>query len=307
MRISGKIRLYQIVFFAILTVIPFLTQSQELEGRVQVNYSQIQGSNKEIFEEMQKALFEFVSNRNWTNNVFKAEERIECNFLLTISKQLAVDEFQGTLQVISNRSVYNSGYDSPMLNILDKNIQFRYAEGQTLEFNESTHEELTALFAYYVYIILGFDYDSFGSMGGTPFFEKAQKIVNNAQSSKYGGWKAFESRKNRYWLAENLMNSVYNPIREFSYTYHRMGLDNMSQKPAEGRSNIADGLKELLKVHQQKPNSYLMNIFFETKSDEIVSILSESDQGEIMRAYNVLKEIDKGNLTKYDKLTKKGG
>jgi hypothetical protein len=293
------------ILLSVCILLPSFAQGQELDGRVQVNYSQIQGSDKTVFEEMQKALFEYVSNRNWTNNVFKVEERIECNFLLTISKQIAMDEFQGTLQIISSRPAYNSGYDIPMLNILDKNVQFRYTQGQTLEFNESTHDELTSLFAYYIYIIIGFDYDSFSNLGGTPYFEKAQKIVTNAQSSKYTGWKGFENRKNRYWLVENLMNSVYNPIREFSYIYHRTGIDNLSQKPSEGRANIVEGLRKLQTVHQQKPNSYLMNIFFETKSDEIVNVLSESDQAEIMRAYSILKDIDKGNLAKYDKLNKK--
>ena len=159
--------------------------AQELEIRIQVSHSQLQGVDNTKYENMQKALNEFVTNQIWTNNVFKTEERIKCNMLLNITKEVYSDEFQATLQVVSSRPVYGTGYDSPMLNILDKNIQFKYADGETLIFNENSHDELTSLIAYYVYIIIGFDYDSFGKMGGTPYFEKAQKIVNNAQGSFY--------------------------------------------------------------------------------------------------------------------------
>ena len=281
--------------------------AQELEIRIQVSHSQLQGVDNSKYENMQKALNEFVTNQIWTNNVFKTEERIKCNMLLTITKEVYSDEFQATLQVVSSRPVYGTGYDSPMLNILDKNIQFKYADGETLIFNENSHDELTSLIAYYVYIIIGFDYDSFGKMGGTPYFEKAQKIVNNAQGSNYAGWKSFETNKrNRYWLAENLMNSIYAPIREYIYKYHRLGLDLMGTRLADGCASIAEGMNDLLKVHRQKSDSYLMSIFFDAKADEIVNIFSNSsDQAQQNKVYNFLKEIDASNLSKYDKIKKK--
>ena len=281
--------------------------AQELDIRIQVNHSQLQGVDNTKYENMQKALNEFVTNQIWTNNVFKTEERIKCNILINITKEVYSDEFQGTMQVVSSRPVYGTGYDSPMLNILDKNIQFKYADGETLTFNENSHYELTSLVAYYVYIIIGFDYDSFGKMGGTPYFEKAQKIVNNAQGSNYAGWKSFETNKrNRYWLAENLMNSVYAPIREYVYKYHRLGLDLMGTRLADGCTSIAEGMNDLLKVHRQKSGSYLMSIFFDAKADEIVNIFSNSsDQTQQNKVYNFLKEIDASNLSKYDKIKKK--
>ena len=281
--------------------------AQELEIRIQVSHAQLQGVDNSKYENMQKALNEFVTNQIWTNNVFKTEERIKCNMLLNITKEVYSDEFQATLQVVSSRPVYGTGYDSPMLNILDKNIQFKYADGETLIFNENSHDELTSLIAYYVYIIIGFDYDSFGKMGGTPYFEKAQKIVNNAQGSNYAGWKSFETNKrNRYWLAENLMNSVYAPIREYIYKYHRLGLDLMGTRLADGCTSIAEGMNDLLKVHRQKSDSYLMSIFFDAKADEIVNIFSNSsDQAQQNKVYNFLKEIDASNLSKYDKIKKK--
>jgi hypothetical protein len=281
--------------------------AQELEIRIQVNHSQLQGVDNSKYESMQKALNELVTNQIWTNNVFKTEERIKCNMMLNITKEVYSDEFQGTLQVVSSRPIYGTGYDSPMLNILDKNVQFKYADGETLIFNENSHDELTSLIAYYVYIIIGFDYDSFGKMGGTPYFEKAQKIVNNAQGSNYAGWKSFETNKrNRYWLAENLMNSVYAPIREYIYKYHRLGLDLMGTRLADGCTSIAEGMNDLMKVHRQKSDSYLMSIFFDAKADEIVNIFSNSsDQAQQNKVYNFLKEIDASNLSKYDKIKKK--
>ena len=290
-----------------VTLIAVSVSAQELEIRIQVSHSQLQGVDNTKYENMQKALNEFVTNQIWTNNVFKTEERIKCNMVLNITKEVYSDEFQGTLQVVSSRPVYGTGYDSPMLNLLDKNIQFKYTDGETLTFNENSHDELTSLIAYYVYIIIGFDYDSFGKMGGTPYFEKAQKIVNNAQGSNYAGWKSFETNKrNRYWLAENLMNSVYAPIREYIYKYHRLGLDLMGTRLADGCTSIAEGMNDLLKVHRQKSGSYLMSIFFDAKADEIVNIFSNSsDQAQQNKVYNFLKEIDASNLSKYDKIKKK--
>ncbi len=296
--------------YSLLLIIVFLCKvsfSQELNCRIQVNASKLQAENTQrtVYEDMQKALFEFLNERVWTNNVFSTNERIECNFLLNLTERISADEFKATLQITYNRPAYNTGYDSPMLNILDKKVRFRYAEGEPLEFSESTHSELVCLLAYYVYIILGFDYDSFSNMGGTPYFEKAEKIVSNAQSSSSTGWKSFEDRKNRYWLVENLLNNDYTAIREFSYKYHRLNLDRMHNKPAEVRSAIVEDLKPLLKMHRKRPSAYITQIFFDAKSDELVNIFSEAYGSEGQQAYNILKEIDPGHINKYEKIIKK--
>jgi len=301
MKLINKILIISLMLLAVNQLV-----AQELEIRIQVNHTQLQGANTSKFEELQKSLTEFAANQIWTNNVFKPEERIKCNILFNITKEVYTDEFQATMQIISSRPVYGTGYDSPMLNILDRNIQFKYSEGETLIFDENTHGELTSLVAYYIYIILGFDYDSFSKLGGTPYFEKAQKIVTTAQSSNYTGWKAFEDKKNRYWLSENLMNSVYSPIREYSYKYHRLGLDLMSTRLVDGTNSIAEGMSDLLKVHRQKSASYLMQVFMDAKADEIVNIFSGStDQAQQNKVYNILKEIDPANINKYDKIKKK--
>ncbi len=279
--------------------------SQELKANISVNATQIQGSNKDVFDDMQKNLQEFLNTRNWTSHLYTNEERIECNFMITISEISGTDMFKGSLQITSSRPVYNSSYKSPLLNHIDKQVSFTYTEGETLEFSTSSHNELSSLIAYYVYIILGLDYDSFAPQGGTKYFETAQEIVSNAQSSQYSGWKSYEDNRNRYWLAENYLNSIYYPLRDFSYTMHRKGLDKMSEKTVDARSAIAMELPALLKVHRQKPNSIAMMTFFNAKSDELIDILSESQGTEAQRAVNILKEVDETNASKYDNILKK--
>lgn len=299
-----KFKTITVLLLVLFALISSALYSQDLNCRIQVNTSQIQGTNKTVFEALQKELFEFLNNKNWTNNIYGAEERVEISFLLTLSKQHSADDFEGSLQITSNRPVYGSGYSSPMLNLKDDKVRFRYAEGETLEFSESSHNELTSLFVYYVYIALGFDYDSFSQLGGSEYFTKAERIVSNAQGSVYAGWKSFENTKNRYWLSENLLNKTYEPIRNYSYIYHRKGLDLLSNNVADGRTNIATELTILLPVHKQKANSYLMQLFFEAKSDEIIKILSEAPPSEAIRAINVLKEVNQVNAVKYQSIKK---
>lgn len=290
----------------ILTTLLLLTLSanaQELELRIQVNHSNIQGADRTVFENLQKSLNDFIQGQVWTNNVYKPEERIKCNMLINITQYNHPDDFQGTIQIISSRPVYGTGYESPMLKILDKNVRFRHTDGEEIVFNENSHNDLSSLIAYYVYIILGFDYDSFSKMGGTPYFEKAQQIVTNAQGSQFTGWKSYEDRKNRYWLTENLMNSVYAPIREFNYTYHRLGMDILATNPIDAARTITTDMNNLLKVNRQKSASYLMQIMCDAKVEEFVNVFSGcTDQSLRNKAYNVLKEIDAGNISKYDKI-----
>jgi hypothetical protein len=294
-----------VLLLAVLFLVPNPIRSQELNCRIQVNSTQIPGTNKSVFEALQKSLFEFLNNRSWTKNVYTTEERIECNMMLNLTKQISADEFEGTLQVNSSRPVFSTGYSSPLFIINDKKVKFRYAEGEALDFNETTHNELTSLMAFYVYVVLAYDYDTFSPMGGTEYFQTAEKIVSTAQSSTSTGWKAFEDRKNRYWLIENNLNQIYAPIRNYSYTYHRKGLDEMSKNVADARAKVVEGLQDLLKVHRSKPNSFVMQLFFDSKSDEMIKLFSESPSSEGMRAYNLLKEIDAANAAKYQKIVKK--
>ncbi|PIX35453.1 MAG: DUF4835 domain-containing protein [Bacteroidetes bacterium CG_4_10_14_3_um_filter_31_20] len=282
-----------------------LIVAQELNCRVQVVSQQIQGSNKHIFESMQKDIYEFLNNRKWTDNVFSNDERIECNLLINLTEQISADEYKGTIQVQSNRPVFSTNFNSVIFNFKDNDVQFRYVEFQSMEFSENTNmANLTSLLAYYVYIIIGLDYDSFSLNGGSAYFQKAEKIVTNAQSAQEKGWKSFESQRNRYWLIENILNPKYSPIREFFYLYHRNGLDIMAEKPSDGRTQIAESLKLLQKVYREKPSPFMtfLQVIFDAKSDEFVNVFSESYPDEKTRVNNLLKEIDPANSTKYQKI-----
>lgn len=289
--------------FVLLSLFSF-AKAQELKCNVQVVSSQVEGSNKQVFETLQTAIFEFMNNKVWTNHVFGIEERIECNLMMTIQQQLSADEFKGTLQITYSRPIFNTNYRSPLLEYMDNDIQFRYLEFETLEFDPTSHvSNLTSILAYYAYMILGFDYDSFGFEGGTPYFQAAEKIVDNAQSSADKGWKPYDnsSHKNRYWLVKDLLDADYAPCREFIYRYHRHGLDLMDAKPVEARASIATDLELLRNVFRKKPDPFMhpMHVIFDAKNKEFVSLFSESFPEERSRVIALLNEIDPANSAKY--------
>lgn len=293
-----------------LFFLPGIISGQELNCRIQVVSQQIQTSNKHIFESMQKDLYEFINNRKWTENVFSNDERIECTILINLTEQVSTDEYKGTMQVQANRPVFNSNYNSVLLNYKDNDIQFRYVEFQPMEFNENSFvSNLTSLLAYYTYLIIGLDYDSFSSEGGTPYFQKAEKIVTNSQNAQEKGWKSFEGQKNRYWLIENILNSKYGPVRDFYYRYHRLGMDIMAEKAADARIEIAEDIKLLQKVYREKPSQFMnyLQVVFDAKSDEFVNVFSESFPDEKTRISNLLKEIDPANSSKYQRITSADG
>ncbi len=283
------------------------SHAQELRCNISINTQQIQGSNKQVYITLQSALNEFMNRRTWTNHVYQVNERIECSILITIQEQLGADEFRGTIQIQSRRPVFNSSYNTVMFNYLDQNFNFRYVEYEVIELNENQHQSnLAAVLAYYAYIILGLDYDSFSPLGGTEFFTKAERIVSNAQNSNDKGWKPFEGRanKNRYWLIKNILDKRYEPVREFIYRYHRLGLDMMHKNPNEARTEIIDDLMLLQQVYRQKPDPYLhlLNVVFDAKADELVNIFSEGTPDEKNRVFQILNEIDNANATKYKKI-----
>jgi len=292
-------RIISLLFF----LIPVIISAQELKCNIQINSQKIQGTNRTIFQTLQTAIYEFMNNTSWTNHVYGIDERIECNIVINLDEQVGSDEYKGTIQVQARRPVFNTSYNSTMINFLDNNFDFRYIEFNKLEFSENTHtSNLTAVLAFYAYIILGIDYDSYSYLGGTEYFQKAEKIVNNAQNVIEKGWKAYEgNRKNRYWMVENILDEKYKPIREVYYRYHRLGLDLMSEKLIEGRAEIATCMTSLQKVYREKPDPYMffLQIFFDSKNDELVSIFSESFNEEKSRVVNILTEIDNANASKY--------
>ncbi|MDA3910157.1 MAG: DUF4835 family protein [Bacteroidales bacterium] len=280
--------------------------AQELDCRVQMSYSAIQEtSNREMFQEMQTAVYEFMNNTVWTNHVFKQDERIECNVMITLSERISADEFRGSIQVQSSRTIYGTSYKSPVFKHVDQDFRIRYVQYEPIEFNINTHQSnFAAILAYYAYIVIGMDYDTYGLNAGNEFFAKAEQIVQNAQNAQEPGWKAYEDLKNRYWLVENLMNDAYSPLRETMYMYHRQGLDRMSDKLENGRTTIEESIENLKSVHNRKPGSFLMSIFVDTKADEIVNIFKEAFPDQKNRVIRIMKDIDPANASKYDGIMK---
>jgi hypothetical protein len=278
--------------------------SQEFRCNIQVVSQQIQGTNKQVFQTLQNAMFEFMNNRVWTDHVYTMEERIECNMMFNITEQMSADEFKGTLTVQARRPVYNTNYNTTTLNFVDNDIRFRYVEFAPLEFDLNSHlSNLTSILAFYAYFILGIDYDTFSLMGGTPYFNNAERIVLNAQNAAETGWKPMDdiAHKNRYWLVKDMIDTEYEPVRAFNYRYHRLGLDVMDEKIAEGRAEITNSLELLQQVYRRRPDPYmyLLRLVFDSKVDEIVNVYTESYPEERARAYDILVEVDKPNANKY--------
>lgn len=289
------------ILVVLISIIAFPLLSQELYCTVKVNFQQVEGTETRVFENLERSLFEFINNRKWTNYNFGVEERIECTILITISERLSSDEFRGNLNIALKRPIYNSAYNSTTLNYIDKDFEFEYVEFQPLDFQENTFSSnLTSVIAYWIYMFIGLDFDSFAYLGGTPFYEKAQTIVTNAQNESYPGWKAYESQKNRYWLVENLLNPAYQPLRKFMYEYHRKGLDLMYDDADAGRAGILKTLNYLQQIQDQKPGLFLLQIIRDAKSDEFVNVFSEGSPSEKTKAMNLLLEIDPANASKYE-------
>ncbi len=300
---AGMKRIY--LFFAVIFVAQGNLIAQELRCNISISAQKIQGANKTVFETMQSDLYEFMNNRKWTDQKFAMDERIECSFFINLDEQVSSDEFKGSIQVQARRPVFNSSYETILLNLKDNDFDAKYIEFQTLEFNETSNKDnLTNILAYYAYIILGMDYDSFSPEGGTEFFQKAQTIVNNSQSAREKGWKSYESERNRYWLVENILNKSYSGFRSCTYQYHRQGLDIMYDKSSEGRAAIAESLKSIQKVFRSRPSLYIIQVFFDAKSDELVNVFSKSFSDEKNRVSVILNECDPSNGTKYEKILK---
>jgi len=281
--------------------------SQELYCNVQVSAQKIQGSNREVFQNMQRDIYEFMNSMVWTDNIFSFSERIECNLLINLDEQLSADEFRGTVQIQLSRPVYNTTYKSTVLNFVDNNFQFRYVEFQPLEFNPNSHtSNLVSVLAYYAYLLIGMDFDTYSQGGGTPYFQVAEKIVINAQNAPEQGWKPYDGsrNRNRYWLVKNILDSEYSGVRQFIYLYHLRGLDRMESDMTRARTEIYESLRRLQEVYRQRPDPfmYYMTVVLDAKAEEIVNIFSQAFPEEKNRVVQVLTEIDPANETKYKKI-----
>lgn len=304
--ISLRFAKYYLLTFLVL--FPAILNSQELNCNVQISAQRIQGSNRQVFETMQRDIYEFMNSTVWTNNVYSYAERIDCNILINLNDQLSSDEFRGTIQIQLRRPVFNTTYNSTMLNFIDNEFQFRYVEFQPLEFDPGAHRSnLISVLAYYTYIILGFDFDSYSHLGGTEFFQMAEKIVTNAQNAPERGWKPYDAsrNRNRYWLVKNILDKEYEGVRQFIYDYDIHGLDKMESKISEARTSMLESLRLIQEVYRRKPDPfmYFVQVVLESKSDELVNIFSEAFPEEKSRVVQILTEVDPANKAKYEKIT----
>lgn len=294
-----KFFLFGLMVSGIISVVA----GQELRCNISVSSQKIQATNRELFTNMQRDMYEFLNNKRWSENVFAYDERVECSIQITLDEQTGSDQFRGSMQVRVGRPVYNSSYNTVLLNFKDNDIDFIYREFEPLVYNENgQNSNLVSLLAFYANIILGLDYDSFSQMGGNEFYNRAERIAAQCQSSRETGWKSFESRRNRYWLINNLQDRSYAPVREGIYRYHRLGLDGMSENIVDGRLAMVEALELLQKAHRSKPNAYIMQVFFDAKADEIVNVFKPAFTDERKRVYNIVSEINPANNTKYKTL-----
>ena len=296
--------IFNIVLLVSLLVIKSeFALAQELNCNFQVNSSQVMGSDKSIFEVLQKNLSGFVNNKKWTNHNYQINEKIECTMLINITERVSPTSFKATIQVQSRRPIFNSSYSSTLINHIDKDFEFTFNEFEQLEYSENTFiSKSTSAVPHYVYMIIAMDYESFSKEGGSPYLIKAQAIVSNAQANGGAGWKAFEDTKNRYWLVENLLKPNYAPFRETMYNYHRLGFDVMSEDVNKGRGVVLASLKKLESIFTYDMNSYQLQFFFNAKADEIVELFKEAPQSEKSEIVPLLKKINPANSTTYEKI-----
>ena len=296
--------MHKIGFILLATCFSFFGKAQELNCNVQVVGEAVSNVDKAVFEAMQTSIFEFMNNRKWTTEVYASEERIECSILINITSAPSTSDFKGTMSIQSRRPVFKTSYNTPVINHQDNDIRFQYVQFQSLEYSEATYiSELTSLLAFYAYMIIGMDGDSFEEYGGEKYLQRAQQIVNNAQSSKIKGWKAYEGTANRYWMIENYLNNPqFKPLRVCMYKYHRLGMDVMTENLEEGRAKITEGLQGLKAVHRVKPNSFNVKFFFNAKNVEIVNIYSQAFPDQKAKIINLLNQVDPGNTSKYEQI-----
>jgi hypothetical protein len=304
--------MYKRIFFLLAFVVLISgIQAQEIQARLTILTNKISTQvDKKIFQTLQTGLSNFINNRKWTKDVFQPAEKIQCSFLLSLETDAGNNVYKGKLTIQAARPIFNSTYDSPIINFQDDNIAFRYVEFQPIEFNENRVQgndplaaNITALFAYYVNIILGFDYDSFSLRGGDDYFKKAWNIVNNApEATDITGWKPFEGQRNRYWLCENMNNNRYALMHDAIYAYYRSGLDQFYENQKEGRNNIMTCLNYLNTINSENPNSMILPFFLQGKSSELVKVFSRADAEMKTRAKDVLEKLDITNSSAYKEL-----
>lgn len=290
-----------IIMFAVIS-----GRAQEINCDVSVIAPTLASSpaNTEIMEALRNSVFEFVNSKQWTDDVYTEEEKIDMSILINI-KTYSSSSFTASIQISSSRPVYNSDYQTRLFNFNDEQLNFTYNRGEALIFTPDRHQSnLSDVVAYYVYMVLGYDYDSFAMKGGTKYFMKAQQIVGRCQNASEPGWKPTDGKKNRFTLVDNVLNNAFANLRSCYYNYHRKGFDELYSNNEEAIQEVVKALSTLQQIHKTQPNSINVQIFFSAKADEIVSLFKDMDETTKNEVYSIVSKLDPGNINKYNKMKK---
>ena len=296
--------IFLLLVFALF--LPISMYAQELECNIQINSDQVQTQEQQVFTDMQNAIQQFMNTTKWTDEEFEEHERIKCDILITLNKGTSITNFGAVVQIKSIRPVYGTTYESPVINFFDNKWAFTYAPSQPLIFSENTYStELTSLLAYYAYMIIAIDFDSFSEKGGSPYYQRALNILNNSQTGGRPGWSAIGGdTRDRYWLITNLNSPQFEDFRKAIYKYHRLALDTMTENPEEARKEVLEVLQLIKKVRDQQPTSVTINAFFDAKSVEIANLFTQADEATRAKAVELLVQLDPANSAMYRKLNK---
>lgn len=290
--------MHKILSFILFFSLSF-AQAQELNCIVKVNAEQLAVSNNQVFKTLEKSLTDFINKTNWTSQAYKQNEKINCSMFINVNSYDS-QNFTASIQVQSSRPVFNSTYSSPVFNYNDKDFNFSYTEFQLLNFNPATFDSnLVSVIAFYSYIIIGMDADTFSSKGGTSNFETAQEIASVAQTSGYKGWSQGDGNQNRFHLINDLLSNTYSPFREAMFHYHMLGLDTMTKDLKTAKTEVKTAIKMFSKIYSVRPNAFLTRIFFDAKSDEIVSIFSGGPSVAIDDLVDNLNKVSPLNSAKW--------
>lgn len=285
----------------LLIMIAGTLQAQELKCTVKINYDRITNTNTQIFQTLERSLTDFINKTKWTNQNFKENERIECSMFINLSGY-GSDQFTGTIQVQSSRPIFNSTYSSPVLNFNDKDMSFRYLEFETLNFNPNSYDSnLISLVAFYSYMIMGLDADTFAVNGGDPYYEMAQNVAIIAQQSNQKGWNQMDGNQSRYFFISDIRSNTFAPFRKAMYEYHA-AMDLMSDNPKQAKENIKTSVKTLAEVYNTRPNALLTRVFFDAKSDELVSAFTGGPSITISDLVENLNKISPLNSSKWSNI-----
>ncbi len=296
------------LFFLVFLASSFLSihriSAQELNCTVMLNTQRLQTQETQIVGQIKTSIEQFMNTTKWTNDTYAPNERIKCTIYITFEgdSDIPQGKYSATVQIQSVRPVHSTNYETPMLNFFDRSFSFDYTLAQPLIFSENTYTtNLTASLAFYAYMILAMDYDSFANMGGSPFYERILNIVNISVQAGGGGWSSNDSR-NRYWLSENLNSPQFLPLREAFYTYHRLVLDDFLNNTDEKRKQMLEVLRKLKQVQDLRPNSVAINAFFDAKNAELINIFSQGEEATVAEAVELLSRLDPPNASKYKRL-----